>query len=362
MSKDILYPLRRLHGSISEKISQHRDNQRFYKSVLVAEEKKVLLIGTPTHTNIGDSAIVLAEYAFLEKCGVAKTDVVEITFEEFCKLNYSVRKILKKCSLICWHGGGNMGTIWPREEILRQKGLRKLPRSCPTFIFPQTIFYDDSQAGQREKKRSIAVYDKRSELTIAAREEISFKTMREIYPNTKIIVSPDIVLSLTTDVFCGKNAQREGILLCLRADKERALGLDDRETLENYARKTGERWEYTDMRAECSITPENRLVIIRKKMLEFATSKLVITDRLHGMVFAALTGTPCVVLANNNHKVTGTYQWIRHLPYVRFADSIEQVESWIPELLDMGGQTFDNRPLIPYYEELARVVRQYVNN
>lgn len=362
MSKDILYPLRLLHGKIHEKISRYRDNQRFYKSVLVTEGRKVLLLGTPIHSNIGDSAIVLAEYAFLEKCGVAETDIVEITFGDFCRLNYSVKKILKKCSLICWHGGGNMGTIWPCEEKLRQNGLRKLPTSFPTLIFPQTIFYDDSRVGQRMKKQSIAVYGGRRDLTIVAREKTSFQTMCETYRDAKVVLSPDIVLSLTTNVYGSESVKREGILLCLRADKERALDPDERENLERYAKETGARWEYTDMYADCSITPENRSIIVHNKMKEFAASQLVITDRLHGMVLAALTGTPCVVLTNNNHKVSGTYEWIKYLPYIRFAETVEQAESWIPEMLAMGSQKFDNTPLMPYFEELAQVVRKYANN
>jgi len=45
---------------------------------------------------------------------------------------------------------------------------------------------------------------------------------------------------------------------------------------------------------------------------DFSSSKLVVTDRLHGMVFAALAGTPCVVMGNCNYKVKGIYNWIEN--------------------------------------------------
>jgi pyruvyl transferase EpsI len=58
------------------------------------------------------------------------------------------------------------------------------------------------------------------------------------------------------------------------------------------------------------------------KLDEFAKSKLVITDRLHGMIFSAITGTPCIVFANSNGKVEAEYQWIQSLPYIRFVSHI----------------------------------------
>ncbi len=55
-----------------------------------------------------------------------------------------------------------------------------------------------------------------------------------------------------------------------------------------------------------------------KKWNEFSSVQLVVTDRLHGMVFSAITGTPCIALDNISHKVYGAYQWLSYLPYLRF--------------------------------------------
>ena len=35
-------------------------------------------------------------------------------------------------------------------------------------------------------------------------------------------------------------------------------------------------------------------------MSEIGKRKVVVTDRLHGMIFCAITGTPCVVFSNYN--------------------------------------------------------------
>ena len=81
---------------------------------------------------------------------------------------------------------------------------------------------------------------------------------------------------------------------------------------------------------------DTRLELVRIKMQRFAESQIVITDRLHGMVFAALTGTPCMVFANNHHKVMGTYDWISYLPYIKYASDVEDAIKIIPQLLKMN--------------------------
>ena len=42
------------------------------------------------------------------------------------------------------------------------------------------------------------------------------------------------------------------------------------------------------------------------------------TDRLHGMIFAFITGTPAIVFSNNNHKIEGAYEWIKDCGYIYF--------------------------------------------
>ena len=55
----------------------------------------------------------------------------------------------------------------------------------------------------------------------------------------------------------------------------------------------------------------------------------------------------------------GTYEWISYLPYIRYAETVEQACAVIPELLQMENCCFDGAPLAPYYEQLAEVVRKY---
>jgi len=48
-------------------------------------------------------------------------------------------------------------------------------------------------------------------------------------------------------------------------------------------------------------------------------AQVMVTDRLHGMIFGIITGTPCVVLDSGTHKVAQFYRdWLTDLPGVEF--------------------------------------------
>lgn len=361
MSKDILYPIRCLHGKLHEWLSERKRKFALWKYVTFPLGKKVYILGTPIHTNIGDSAIVLAEKCFLHATGIKDSRIIELTALQLHRdQNFFVRHIRKR-NLLCWHGGGNMGNQWLKEENLRRDIMVCFPDN-PTIILPQTIYHAPDEVGQLEQKRSVPIYNGKKNLTLVAREQTSYELMGMLYPDTSLILTPDIVLSATMETFGVESGDRNGVLLCMRNDAERSMTEEDRATVESILSERGLSYRKTDMHSEAAVTKENRSNRVREKMLEFVSTKLVITDRLHGMVFAAITGTPCIVFSNYNHKVRGTYEWIKYLPYIRYAETVADVEWYLPELLAMENCQYDNAPLMPYFEELAKAVRDCVNH
>lgn len=358
MRKDILYPLRRLHGKFHEWRLECRENAEYKRYLLSSSRKKCYLLGTPAHTNMGDSAIVLAEVAYIKQFGI---DVKEITTKEWKRFQKVITKAIRKADMIFWHGGGNMGDQWFYEELVRREAMAAFPLN-PLMIFPQTIHYSNTEEGCREAEKGKCFYDGRENLIIVARERKSAEIMERLYPNTKILLTPDIVLSATKETFGLCDQDRSGVLLCMRSDLERAMTDEMRKAVEYLLEKEGASFRYMDMYSNKPVDKQNRLEAVREKMEELASAELVITDRLHGMVFCALTGTPCIVFGNYNHKVYGTYEWIQHLPYVRYVETVEDVAELLPMMLRMGRQTYDNDPLMPHFEKLAQVVRDYAEN
>ena len=124
--------------------------------------------------------------------------------------------------------------------------------------------------------------------------------MKEEFPLCNVKLIPDMVLYLDN---MKNNTNRENALFCIRKDKEKVNY--DFNTLEKLIIKNGiERIDYTDTvikQDDYNITKNKEYV--ENKLIQFSKYKLIVTDRLHGMVFALLSNTPCLVLENINYKL-----------------------------------------------------------
>ena len=302
-------------------------------------KKKIYILNTPLHNNIGDSAIAYAQNLFIEKNVKDNYKIIEVTSEELNRFRKVLGIVVRKRDIIMQHGGGNMGITWFNEEIERRRIIEQFPNN-KMIIFPQTIYYGDSEEGKKEFENSKKIYNNHKDLHLIAREKVSYKIMKEAYPNCDVILTPDIVLSMDK---LENPYKREGVTFCFRRDVEKALSAEDEQYIIEECKKVTDKVFYTDMMSERSVTKENRVEIIMDKFRDFQKSQLVITDRLHGMVFCAISGTPCIVFGNYNQKVKGTYEWIKHFPYIKYVDNVEQVKDCIDELLQVNKCEYNNK-------------------
>lgn len=305
------------------------------KELLHLNGKCAYFLGIPTHSNIGDSAIVLAEKIFLKSCGYDR--IVEITSQEYVSYRKCIKRLLPKHATIFLPGGGNMGDLWPVEEERRCQIIEDF-RDHPITVFPQTIYYGASQEDTSLKERTIQVYNSANNMAIVAREKVSYDIMKTLYPKCKILLTPDIVLSMGYQKF---SQNRYGILLCFRNDKEKNIASVKKESLIFDLQKEGYSLFTTDTLSDGQILEINRKETVTEKMRQIASARLLITDRLHGMIFAAITGTPCIVLGNNHHKVSGTYDWLRELEYISFVSDCEIAKKKVSELYHMKRCVFE---------------------
>lgn len=354
----LIYRLRVFHGMLHEKRLEMQRAWRIWRYMTFPLGEKVYLLGTPEHTNLGDSAIVLAQKHFLQQQGIPLSRIKEISFSEYYRIRSRLRRFVDSKSLICLLGGGNMGNQWPEEERFRFHVLEDFPRN-PVVVFPQTVYYVPQMGQVLSPEESAAHYNDRPGLTLGAREQTSYEMMSQLF-RVPVVLAPDMVLSMNMTDFGVASQKRQGVLLCIRKDAEKTVPDDVWQTI---LQRLSSAWDVriTDTHAEQAVTVENRAELVRRKMTEFAAAQLVVTDRLHGMIFAAITGTPCIVFGNYNHKVRGSYDWISYLPYVKYVETVEEALSVLPELLAMEECVFDNGPLKPYFDALEKVVKSYVH-
>lgn len=300
----------------------------------------VVLLGTPTHCNIGDAAIAIAELDFLQDNGYR---VIEISVNEWKKYKKIITKKINKKTLLL-HGGGNFGDLWPYEENIREEIIQSFPNNG-FILMPQTFFVTSSFSNESRIEMQKKYNDNRFDLF--AREKISYERMISMFPNAKCYLVPDIVLYETNKkIFDIYNIEKSvDILMVLRNDREGILDHNDISFLCNIANSNKLSYKLSDMLYHSSvIKKEDRKRIIQQKLEEIKSSKVVITDRLHAMIFAFISNVPCIILNNNNYKIKGVYKWIEENGSVFVADNIEDVPLFINKALSIKpNNNFDDR-------------------
>jgi exopolysaccharide biosynthesis predicted pyruvyltransferase EpsI len=288
--------------------------QRFARVLdAVLPSGKLALVDFPDHSNVGDSAIWLGEMAYLGKRGrlPAYYSALADFEDEACRTAIGGGAILI-------HGGGNMGTLWPKHEAFRLHLLRT-HRGRPIVQMPQSIHYADPAAAA-EMAEAIRGH---GQFTLLVRDARSLAFAEQHFDCT-IQLCPDAALML--------GRQRRGlatvpVFALLRTDHERAVGQID--TLpagvvaddwleEDSAQKRHLRLSlglgrlFTRDPMAQRVARQRRLAEwrLQRGLAMLAAGELVVTDRLHAHILSLLLDIPHVLLDNSYGKVAGfADQW-----------------------------------------------------
>lgn len=292
-------------------------------------KRKAIVLGTANYANLGDLAISEAQMQFVRRHFAG--EVAEIQTSQFWEYERVLHKYLEPSDILLLQGGGNMGDLYYWFELERCAIVESFPENR-TILFPQTISYSSQVSPLLSYARK--AYRGCRDLHMFARERISADRMKQEFPFTDVELVPDIVLTLDPTPLIPRDCKRCGLTLVLRDDKERSLSNDDWETLNAVAHRSGMPVRHADtVLADQVVDIPGRTRLLSDILTVFAASQAVITDRLHGMIFAAITGTPCVVLSNSNHKIKGVYEWIRELPYIKFITNPLQARHALEEVV-----------------------------
>lgn len=297
---------------------------------------RIIIVATPTHGNLGDQAIVYAEKTAIKTVFPSRS-VIEIENGAFLKCKKLLTKLIKQTDTIIVDGGGNLGTLWGWEDD-------KITDIISTFcqnkivIFPQTMYYDTSDSAYERLERNQKIYSKATDLTFLLRDYASFDFFNKNFPNIKSKLCPDIVLSLNQQ----QSLKRKDILLCLRSDREKKVSEKETVVLKKHLEELHANTVNTDTVIKNSVRAHNRRRVLKRKWKEFSSAELVITDRLHAMIFSYITGTPCIAINNTSKKVEGSFQFINGCNFIKMADNLIEAIDIIPMLTDVGEINRDN--------------------
>lgn len=163
------------------------------------------LLEVPYYTNIGDTLIWQGEMDFLR------------TLPYKCKGMYSLDTFtfpsIDKKNIILFQGGGNFGDLWTKHHDFKLSVVKHYKDNHFIF-FPQTVYFENNE----NLIRSANFLSKYKNVTICARDTISFEILKKHFKNN-ILLIPDMAFCMNMQKWrpCCKENQP---LLLKRIDKE----------------------------------------------------------------------------------------------------------------------------------------------
>ncbi len=306
----------------------------------------VLHLGVTEHRNLGDLAQCLCirewiqtnypDRLFME---FGASAVVHPSFGFVDKLS----RVLTDEDIIVFQSGYNTQDLGGNHPHMHRKVLGRM-KNAVVLMMPQTIFFQ--HAGNRQL--TSRTLNEAERILFLARDEVSFNSAREMFPDIAVELFPDIV---TTRIGRYRfDHPRDRILLCCRNDGEKHYSNMEINNL--HKRICGL------LPADLSDTNSTEsLRSIRKRLAwcidreieRFAKYRLTITDRYHGTIFSLAANTPVIVLKTTDHKVTTGAEWFRGVydDYVFVAESLEHAY----ELAEHIIHNVPIRTLNPHFQE-----------
>ncbi|MCI8777973.1 MAG: hypothetical protein HFI87_02350 [Bacilli bacterium] len=313
---------------------------------------KLVLIGSPLHGNIGDHAISIAEMDFIKE--ITNKTVIEIPGEYYNLCTKKVINYIQKNDIIFITGGGFIGSLWPNEQAMVLDIITRFSNN-KIIILPQTYFFENNDFGNSQLILFKEALKRNKNIYLFAREQNSYDFCLKNFNCAKqICLFPDVVLTLNYS-FNNKYI-RKGILLVLRGDKERVID----KNLINNSIDENKQVSSTTTVINKAISLKNRKKVFENKLNEFKTAELVITDRLHAMIFCAITGTPCIAFDNSSKKVSGVYQWIKSLDYIKFCDDPAKLNKYISKINIVSKNEYKLSQ--KYKNEITQTIREFIND
>ncbi|WP_418281966.1 polysaccharide pyruvyl transferase family protein [Halorubrum sp. DTA98] len=329
-------------------------NKRYARnhSDLRNKEKIIYGITPPARLrNIGDHAQAVAIHNWISE-HFEEYSVHEMDKDHSYRYIDGLKSVTSPDDPIFLHSGGNMGDRGMWSEQARRKYIEKFQNNTIVSL-PQTIYFSDTNEGQKQLQKSKSIYNSHPDLTIVARDEYSYEFAQEHFHECNVLVAPDFVLSLIYDL----DVDRErDVLLCLRRDEESILSERDQGQIEKQFEENEVDYLNYDTTLSDPILKDEREETLKENLKFFSESEVVVTDRFHGIIFSVVTGRPCVALKTVDHKIPESIKWFSDLPQVRLASDLEEVVELVETLRQVERRTIDWNER--YFQPLAEDVKQ----
>ena len=319
-----------------------RDESRAVMRRHTAPGDRVALLDFPSYDNAGDSLIYAGETEYLDESGVRVEYISDLNTHDDALARRRVGT-----GTIFLQGGGNFGDRWPAHQEFRERVVARFPDSKIVGL-PQGIDYADSDA----LKRTAAIYAAHPDLTLLLREKRSYDIALASFPDNNVEYCPDMA-------FGAQIANNPGdcavdVVKLLRVDSEKLdhgpvdidassvqfdWGLHGKDlaiwqviTLPTRIASNFPKTTRPLYPALARSYPRAAALNLRVAQRILSKGRVVLTDRLHAAVLAAMMGKRVVAMDNANKKVSGIYSaYLHRFDNVRFAATAAEAAELVAE-------------------------------
>lgn len=293
------------------------------------QKHRVLLMGGPEYNNLGDHAIAYATKEYVQT-RIKGSCYIEITEREIMRHFSKLKKYIRESDVLLLQGGGNLGDIYKDQQRIRELVIKAFPNNN-IVMMPQTVYFNDTRENAPELIKIKELFESHQHLFLFAREEYSFSLMQKLFCKCRATLVPDIVLSLSLEEM--QQNERKGVCVCFRNDRESILELADKDFVLSVLNQKFSKVDPIDTVVNNWVRKESREKELMSIWRKIANCELLVTDRLHGMIFAAITKTPCIAFSNNNKKIIGVYKWLLSCKWIVFCENPYNISKKIEEVL-----------------------------
>lgn len=324
-----------------------RSDKSFFSEI--ASRGNVYVFLGCDYPNLGDYAITLAQKNILKTLFPDRNVHVVTIGQTYTRLK-SILSYHHTSDIVTIIGGGNIGELYYGYERKRNFIVYKM-HEYKIISFPQSLIFSNTPFGKLGLKRSSYYYSHHPDLMILAREELSYNKMQFCFKSNDIKLCPDVVFTLDKRL----KEVRSNLVLTLRNDNESLLSIKDMEQIQNVVSESGLRVVKLDTTLDNNMSNKNNL---NELLNTYSKARCVITDRLHGMIFSYITGTPAIVLPNTNGKIEYSYKWISNCGYIKFMQKkdIGQFKNLVQKLenVQVDSIAFQerNKKFLEYFKKL----------
>jgi pyruvyl transferase EpsI len=306
-------------------------NNLMFKA-LPSRRNKIVWLGAfpPMHSNMGDHAQTLAAEQYFNN-EFPDYHVICLNRNQISiPLLKKISSTLNSNDLVFIHSSGDFGSKYydvEKSYCKLRKEIINIFNKNKIINLPTTVFYENNERGKRILEDDRQFY-KNKNVTILGRESVSADFLASNFECNSSFF-PDFVFYLKPTMI---KKPRKGALLLLRSDEESGLSNEEKTKLIYLAQK------YTSVVHDRDILKSSIPVVafIRQNYIDsicriYQNYEFVITDRLHGMIIAVITKTPCIAISGGiPHKISAYQSFLSES--VEFINKTEEFDSAIKSI------------------------------